>query len=120
MPQLKKYHASCHCGEIQFEFECELITKGCRCNCSICRRKGATMSDSYIEPEKFSLLKGKQSLQRYQFGDHDVYHYFCKTCGIYPFHDGPAFPGKYRVNLGCVEDLDLDSLEIRKIDGASF
>ena len=48
---------------------------------------------------------------------------------MYPFHvvaavppeyDGPAKPGDYRINLGCVEDLDVLTLQIDVIDGRSF
>lgn len=77
------------------------------------------MSDRYYPPESFKLdLRG--DLGRYQFGDHDVNHYFCKRCGIYPFHDAKLNPGHYRVNLGCVEEVDPLAVEIRLIDGRSF
>jgi len=78
------------------------------------------MSPDYIAPEQFVELQGLDNLQGYQFGDHLVFHYFCKTCGISPFHDGTENPGHYRINLGCVDGLDLESLTITKIDGASF
>lgn len=77
------------------------------------------MSDVYIPPEAFTLeLTGELAL--YQFGDRDMHHYFCKTCGIFPFSDPVAKPGHYRVNLGCVDDVDPLALEIRSIDGQSF
>jgi hypothetical protein len=78
------------------------------------------MSTKYYLPEDFEELVGLDSLTTYQFGDKDVYHHFCKTCGIYPFHDGPANPGKYRVNLGCIDELDVFSLKINVIDGKSY
>ena len=46
-------------------------------------------------------------------------HYFCTTCGISPFSDVIA-DGRCRVNLGCVDDIDPLTLEIRSIDGRSF
>ena len=115
------YQGSCHCGAVRFSFTSEPITKGCRCNCSICRRRGAVMSDVYFPREAFTL-EGKQALALYQFGDHDMNHYFCKTCGIFPFSDvaAPSRAGEYRVNLGCVDGIDPLALEIRSIDGASF
>jgi hypothetical protein len=33
------YRGSCHCGAVRFSYEGEVITKGLRCNCSICSRK---------------------------------------------------------------------------------
>jgi hypothetical protein len=121
------YEASCHCGRVRFRFESEPITKGIRCNCSICVRKGAVMSDRYYGPEAFVVLEGE--VGTYQFGDRDVVHCFCTTCGIFPFnlvasvpadYEGPAKPGDRRVNLGCVHDLDVYGLEIRLVDGRSF
>ena len=120
MALIKRYHGNCHCHAVEFEISSPAITQACRCNCSICRRKGAIMSEEYFSPADFSLIKGKKSLTRYQFGDHQVYHYFCKTCGIAPFHDATEKPGYFRVNLNCIDEIDLNLLTIRQIDGASF
>lgn len=112
-----KYKASCHCKAIQFEFETEEITKALQCNCSICIRKNAIMSMDYIYPEQFKLIKGKENLSTYLWKDEDVNHYFCSICGIYPFHDSIYEPGKYRINLGCVEGLASRELEVIEFDG---
>lgn len=123
------YQASCHCGSVRFRFRSEIITKGCRCNCSICIRKGIVSSASYLPLENIERVEGMSSLALYQFGDRDVNHYFCRTCGICPFttvasvppdYVGPARPGYYRINLGCVEDLNVYGLEIEVIDGRSL
>ena len=86
---------------MRFKLRCEGITTGRRCNCSICIRKGAVMSARYFAPEEFEELAGLGSLSLYQFGDHDVNRYFCSTCGIYPFHDGPAKPGSETAFARC-------------------
>jgi hypothetical protein len=116
-----RYQGSCHCGAIRFSFESEAITTGVRCNCSICQRRGAVMSSSYVAPEAFELaVAAPELLAVYQFGDHDMNHYFCARCGIFPFSDVVARPGHRRVNLGCVDGIDPLALEIRLIDGRSF
>ena len=116
---VRTYHGSCHCGDVKFWFTTtEEITQGCRCNCSICRRRGAVMSDRYYAPESFTLQVSGE-LTHYQFGDRDMNHYFCKRCGVHPFSDAKA-TGHYRVNLGCVEGVDTFALPIRFIDGQSF
>jgi hypothetical protein len=129
MPEIKTYTGSCHCGAVRFRFRTEEITTGCRCNCSICIRKGPVMSSKYISRDDFEEVHGEESLTLYQFGDKDVSHYFCKTCGIAPFnvvagvpatYEGAAKPGDRRVNLGCVDGLDPLGLEIELIDGRSF
>ena len=71
-------------------------------------------------PEAFEPIEGKESLALYLWGDRDVNHWFCRTCGIHPFSDPTAKPGHYRVNLGCLEDFDPLALEIDLIDGRSF
>ena len=136
MPEAAKtrsYTGSCHCGAVRFRFRSEPITSGLRCNCSMCMRKGTIMSDRPVLPEDVEELVGLATLGVYQWGDKDVYHYFCKTCGICPFHagvdreragtmllHGPSLPGFYRMNLGCVHDLDALALAISVVDGRSF
>jgi hypothetical protein len=125
---MKTYSASCHCGSVRFKFVSEEITTGRRCNCSICVRKGVVMSARYLRPSDVEV-EGIECLTLYQFGDKDVNHYFCRTCGISPFntvasvpptYEGPAKPGDYRLNLGCVHDLEVLALDIEVIDGRSF
>jgi hypothetical protein len=114
------YSGHCHCGAIRFRVRSEPITEAVRCNCSICIRKSAVMSTRYFSPEEFEELTGLESLSLYRFGDHMVNHLFCKTCGVYPFHDATTNPGHYRLNLGCIDGLDVLSLPVRMLDGKSF
>jgi hypothetical protein len=124
----KTYSGSCHCGAVRFRFESDEIRSGLRCNCSICIRRGSVTSPEYIPADAFAV-EGEESLTVYQFGDKDMRHYFCKTCGISPFssvakvpadYEGRAKVGDRRVNLGCIEGLDPLTLPIRIIDGRSF
>jgi len=117
MPK-RDYSARCHCGQIRFSFRAEEITTGKRCNCSICQRKGAVMSSTYIPAEDFTPHASMSGLTDYRWGDRDVNHLFCKSCGIYPYHGDADFG--YRVNLGCVEGVDVFSLEISIIDGRAM
>jgi hypothetical protein len=105
---------------VRFRFRSEEITRGIRCNCSICIRRGAVMSEAYWGPQDIELLEGKEGLAVYLWGDRMVNHYFCRTCGIHPFHDTTEKPGWLRINLGCVEGLDPLGLEVRLIDGRAF
>jgi hypothetical protein len=124
----RTYTGSCHCGAIRFTFTSDEITSGRRCNCSICIRKGTVMSSRYFRPSEVAV-KGEEHLALYQFGDRDVNHVFCRTCGISPFstvasvppdYPGSARPGDYRINLGCVHDLEVLSLDIEVIDGKAL
>jgi hypothetical protein len=125
---MNTYSASCHCGAVRFALKSEPITTGLRCNCSICIRRGAVMSSGYFRASEIDLV-GSEHLAVYQFGDKDLNHHFCRTCGIAPFstvasvppdYTGPARPGDYRVNLGCIHDLDVFALAITVVDGRSF
>jgi hypothetical protein len=42
----------------------------------------------------------------------------CKTCGIFPYFGNDEYG--FRVNLGCVEQIDAMSLPISIIDGKSL
>ncbi|NVJ51341.1 MAG: GFA family protein [Gammaproteobacteria bacterium] len=112
-----EYFGQCHCQAVQFSFNSELINSALQCNCSICRRKNLIMSLTRIASEHFTILAGKDNLALYLWGDHDVNHYFCKTCGVSPFSDINCEPFGYRINLGCVDSLDLTQLSITHFDG---
>ena len=96
----------------------EPITTGKRCNCSICVRKGAVMSSSYFPAVDFRPHANMEDFRVYRWNDEVVNHLSCKTCGIYPYHGDDEY--RYRVNLGCVEGLDVFALDIGLIDGKSM
>jgi hypothetical protein len=111
------WSGSCHCGAVRFRFRSGPITSGLRCNCSVCIRKGLVMSSEYLE---LDALEGREALTLYIFGDKLLKHWFCATCGIYPFAEKVQEPGRYRVNLGCVEGVDSLALSIRIANGKAF
>jgi len=112
-----RHTGSCHCGAVRFAFAGEEITKGLRCTCSICSRKGALMSTGFIPEKALQIDADDGVLGLYQFGAKTAKHYFCKHCGIYPFHETARKPGHYRVNLGCLEGVDTFSLDVEVFDG---
>ncbi|WP_213308528.1 GFA family protein [Paraburkholderia sacchari] len=111
-------HGSCHCGAVRFEV-CTALTPASRCNCSLCRRKGALMSPLFAASE-LTLVSGADALTLYQFNTRVAKHYFCKHCGIYPFHQTRKDPALWRVNLGCLDGVDPYALEAGLNDGASL
>jgi len=117
---MKTYEGNCHCGAVRFSFKHGDITEGVRCNCSICKRKAAVMSPFTIKAEELEIQANDDALGCYQFGSKIAKHYFCKHCGIYPFHLTLRNPGEYRVNLGCIDAIDTYSLQIRVFDGNSL
>ncbi|HEX7912352.1 MAG TPA: GFA family protein [Paraburkholderia sp.] len=109
---------SCHCGAVKFELRAA-ITPAQRCNCSLCRRKGALMTP-LIPASQLTILSGEDALTLYQFNTKVARHYFCKHCGVYPFHRPRKDPQQWRVNIGCLEGVDPYSLEAGVADGASL
>ena len=83
-------HGSCHCGTVKFEVR-TAVAPATRCNCSLCRRKGALMTPPFPGDE-LKILDGEDSLTLYQFNTRTAKHYFCKHCGIYPFHQTRTNP----------------------------
>lgn len=114
----KTLHGSCHCGAVRFEVRTAL-TPASRCNCSLCRRKGVLMSPM-LPAADLTIVSGEDALTLYQFNTRVAKHYFCKHCGIHPFHQTRKAPTHWRVNLGCLEGVDMFSLEAGLNDGASL
>jgi hypothetical protein len=110
----QRYTGSCHCGAVRFEIVSdfpELTT----CDCSICRRRNALMVK--VHEDRFTLVAGEEALSRYQFHTHTAVHYFCKTCGIYPFHRKRTAPDHYGVNVFCLEHFSPEGIPVRATDG---
>ena len=106
----------CHCGLLEAEIEVAEIIKLLRCNCSICKRKGAIMS--MVKNEDFKIVKGKNKLKLYQFHSKAAKHFFCSNCGIYTHHNPRSYPNMTGFNLGCIDEIDTFQIkDIQVIDG---
>ena len=113
----RKYLGSCHCGAVRFRIETdapELTT----CDCSICRRKNALMAR--VHESHFELLAGSDSLTEYRFHTNTARHYFCKVCGIYPFHRKRVTPDYLGINVFCLETFDPRGIPVRQTVGAAM
>jgi hypothetical protein len=118
MAETKTYTGSCHCGKVRYEVTAALETL-MQCNCSICSRAGYLMS--FVPAEQFKLLSGEDALTDYQFNKQNIHHLFCSTCGIRSFGRGTGKGGAKMcmINVRCLEGVDHDSFEIKKVDGKS-
>jgi hypothetical protein len=88
------------------------------CDCSICRRKNAFMVK--VQESKFELLAGEESLTEYQFHTKTARHFFCKVCGIYPFHRKRVTPDKRGIDVFCLQDFEPAGIPVRKVVGAGM
>lgn len=114
------FEGSCHCGAVSFSVAAELPTQAMSCNCSHCRRKGFLLA--FVPAAGVTITVGEERLVDYNFNRHVITHRFCDTCGCQPLAAGTAPDGSATaaVNLRCVPEADPDTLEIVKVDGASF
>ena len=108
---------SCHCGAVRFRVTAE-IDELTRCDCSLCRRRGALMAK--VHEAALSIEAGEDELTLYRWNTRVARHWFCRTCGIYTFHRKRAAPDHYGVNVGCLEGLseeELAGVPITYVDG---
>ena len=105
-----KHRLSCHCGTVVLELDLpDGIVNPRRCDCSICRRKGAIVASVVLSG--ITVIQGEDALQHYQFNTNVAKHYFCSICGIYTHHQRRSFPNQYGYNVGCLEGINPFYLE---------
>jgi hypothetical protein len=113
------YNGSCHCGAVAFTVAGDAPESAMSCNCSHCRRKGFLLT--FVSADQFTLDSGEEALTTYTFNRHKILHRFCSTCGAQPFGEGEQNGTATRaINLRCVPSVDLDALQVKEVDGASF
>lgn len=99
------HRLSCHCGSVVLELSLpEGIVNPRRCDCSICRRKGAVVASVVLDGIR--IVQGQEHLRLYQFNTLVARHYFCGICGIYTHHQRRSFPDQYGYNVGCLEGVN--------------
>ncbi|MGG7607702.1 GFA family protein [Massilia sp. BKSP1R2A-1] len=113
------HKASCHCGAVELALSLPNgIVDPRRCDCSICRRKGAIVAS--VPLSGIRIVKGEDVLTLYQFNTMTAKHYFCSVCGIYTHHQRRSNPQEYGYNVGCLEDVNpFDLGEVATNDGVN-
>jgi len=113
------HRASCHCGAVVLELALpDGIVNPRRCNCSICRRKGAIVASVPLAGLK--VIRGEESLKLYQFNPKTAKHYFCAHCGIHTHHQRRSVPSEYGYNVGCLEGVNPFEIgTVPTLDGAN-
>jgi hypothetical protein len=116
---LPKHRASCHCGAVVLELALpDGIVDPRRCDCSICRRKGAIAAS--VPLSGLEILKGADALTLYQFNTKTAKHFFCSVCGIYTHHQRRSNPDQYGYNVACLEGVNpFDLGEVETLDGVN-
>ncbi len=118
--EIKKIHkATCHCGAVELELTLPNgLENPRRCDCSICRRKGAVVAS--VALDNLKVVKGAEALTLYQFNTRSAKHYFCRICGIYTHHQRRSNPTQYGINVGCLEGVNpYDLGSVPTMDGVN-
>ena len=99
------HKGQCHCGSVKFTVRLENgLIEPRRCNCSMCRRRGAVVASARLED--LTIDEGEEVLSLYQFNTHTARHYFCSRCGIYTHHQRRSNPELYAFKIACLEGVD--------------
>lgn len=99
------HRLSCHCGAVVLELDLpQGIVNPRRCDCSMCRRRGAIVAS--VPLAGLRVVQGAGQLKEYRFNTHTAKHYFCGQCGIYTHHQRRSRPDEYGYNVGCLEGVN--------------
>ena len=111
------HKASCHCGAVELELTLPNgIEDPRRCNCSMCRKRGAIAASVALDGLK--ITSGADKLSLYQFNTMTAKHYFCSVCGIYTHHQQRSNPDQFGYNVACLEGINpFDLGEVPVLDG---
>jgi hypothetical protein len=113
---VQDYEGGCQCGAVRFKTEIDLDSL-MTCNCSRCGRTGAIMA--FTSRDKFEQTAGQDAMTDFTFNTGKIHHPFCKTCGIeaFGYGEGPGGAQMAAVNVRCLDDIDVHTLEPNKYDG---
>ena len=114
---MQKFLGSCHCGSVRFEIETD-FPELTMCDCSLCRRRNALMVK--VHESRFRLVAGAAVLTEYRFHTGTARHFFCKVCGIYPFHRKRVAPDNLGINVRCLQDFEPTDIPVRLAHGAAM
>jgi len=110
--------ATCHCGTVRIHVR-QLPRTLTRCNCSICRRYGATWA--YYKPSSVKIDAPRGALSKYSWNRRVRDYHRCARCGCVTHY---TYRGKQRnstlgVNAANFEPSALAGARIRHLDGAA-
>jgi hypothetical protein len=104
------HRGSCHCGRVRFEVDAPSKLQALDCNCSVCAMTGYL--HLIVPASRFRLLSGSDELTEYTFNTGTAKHLFCRVCGIKSFYVPRSNPDGIDVNVRCLDNSTIDSLDI--------
>lgn len=112
------HSGGCHCGKVRFEVDAPAIIEATDCNCSICRKSG--FLHLIVADSDFRLLEGEDALTTYTFNTGVAKHHFCLHCGVKSFYVPRSHPNGVSVNVHCLDEDTVESINITPFDGANW
>ena len=112
------HHGGCHCGRVRFEVDAPAHVEVTRCNCSICTKTG--FLHLIVSNNDFRLTGGEDDLETYTFGTGTAKHLFCRRCGVKSFYVPRSHPDGVSVNVNCLDEGTIASMEIMDFDGQNW
>jgi centromere protein V len=109
---------SCHCGAVRVEVEAPEHIVAYECNCSMCRR--TAFLHLIVPASRFRLVSGADQLTTYVFNTGIAKHVFCRICGVRPFYVPRSNPDGFSVNVRCLDQSGVRSLEVLPFDGENW
>lgn len=108
---------SCHCRSIVVQV-LQLPEVATKCNCSICRRYGATW---LFCSEKTVLIRAEFApTKKYHWGQHYIDFHHCTRCGCVTHYTSTpkAKSDRIGVNLNIMPCDVVNFVSVRRFDGA--
>lgn len=113
--------SKCHCGATQLTISKapECLTE---CNCTFCSKQGVLWA--YYDVGDVSLEKVNNT-HTYSSNPEDHQHHFCLNCGCLSYNyqsqswneDGSRGSPKISVNARLLENFDIKTVPIKRLDG---
>jgi hypothetical protein len=114
------YSGGCQCGAVRYEVAADL-DQIISCNCSRCSRLGLLLT--FAPAQDFKLLAGDGATTEFKFNKKVIQHLFCSACGVQSFARGkrPSDGSDVvAINVRCLDDVDPDALQPKKVDGKKY
>ena len=116
MTQLVTHRGGCHCRRVRFEVDAPADLRVQDCNCSLCRMTG--FLHLIVPASRFRLVSGAEDITEYTFNTGVAKHRFCRVCGIKSFYIPRSNPDGVDVNVRCLDEGTVASLDVEAFDGA--
>ena len=112
------HRGGCHCRRVRFEVDAPADLQVQDCNCSLCRMTG--FLHLIVPAARFRLVSGAEDITEYTFNTGVAKHRFCRVCGVKSFYIPRSNPDGVDVNVRCLDEGTVRSVEVEAFDGANW